>query len=113
MSIMRRRVSRRSQVRFLTARVLTGIVWAVVRIEDRRGSVLLGARRFELRCHRTRLNDGCTSDSSSDGLVGLLAELRILKHVLASSRLLVCLPVGDGTEGTLHASVNDVEAVDV
>jgi len=100
-------------MRLLTARVLTRIVRATVGIEYRGGSVLSGTRCFELRRHRTSLNDGGTTDSSSDRLVGLLAELRVLKHVLASSRLLVCLPVGDGAEGTLHASVNDVEAVDV
>lgn len=100
-------------MRFLTARVLTGLVWAAVCIEHCRGAVLLSTRCLEIRRHRTSLNDGGTADSSADRLVGLFAERRVLKHVLASSRLLVCLPVGDGTEGTLHASVNDVEAVDV
>jgi hypothetical protein len=100
-------------MRFLTARVLTGLVWTAVCIEYCRGSVFLCTRCPEIRRHRTGLNDGRTADSRSDRLVGLFAERGVLKHVLASSRLLVCLPVGDGAEGTLHASVNDVEAVDV
>jgi len=100
-------------MRFLTARVLARVVWAAVRIENCGGPVLVSARCFELRRHGTSLDDGGTADSSADSLVGLFAELGVLKHVLSCSSLLVCLPVGNGTEGTFHAGVNDVEAIDV
>lgn len=113
MSVMSRRMGRRSQVRFLTACMLTRRMWAIVAIKHRRGTVLFIVWRIQDGRHFASLDDRCTSNSSSDSLVGLFGELAILQQVFAASSLLIRVPVCYGAESTLHVCVDDLEAINV
>lgn len=57
---------------------------------------------------------GATVGSASlDCVTGCNAGASVLERVLAGSRLLESVPIGDGAERALHMGVNDLKAVDV